>query len=1063
MNPLEIINEYYEEGTPLYDILVAHGSVVAQKALEIAEKHPEMNLDKDFIYEAAMLHDIGIFATNSPKIYCFGELPYICHGSVGSEILMKKGYKKHALVCERHTGTGIGLREIIKNNYPIPHRDMIPETLEEKLICFADKFYSKSKPNKEKSIDKIRVKLAKHGNEKVERFDEWCKLFIVLLLSFFSYKTTAQEVITAPDTLQQKKTNAIDAPVYYQSKDSIVMIGTNLIYLFGEGNVKYQDLELDAEYIEIDTDNNLIYATFVKDSIGNDIGYPVFKQGSSQYESKTMNYNFKTKKGFIRDVITQQGDGFIISSHTKRMENDDLFMVDGKYTTCDNHDHPHFYLKMTRAKVRPGKDIVTGPAYLVVEDVPLPVAIPFGYFPFKSNYSSGIIFPSYGDELARGFCLREGGYYFAFNDYIDLALTGEVFTKGSWGANARSTYRKRYKYSGNFNLGYLVTILGDKGEPDYSKSNDFKIQWNHAQDTKANPFRTISANVDFTSSTHDRNQINSIYSNNLSTNQKSSSINLSQRFPDSPFSLNANMTINQMTKDSTVSMTLPSLSISMRQINPFKRKNPVGSQRWYEAITISYQGKLDNNFSGKENKLFKSNLIKDWRNGMTHNIPVSATFNVLNYINITPSINYSERWYTTKISQDYDPEKKRLMPSDTTYGFYRSYNFSGNINANTRLYGFYHPWRKLFGDKVQMIRHVFTPTIGFSGSPDFTDPKFGSFVNKTYIDQDGIEHNTQYSPYHYNLNPPLASKQSATLTFGFNNNLEMKIKSDRDSTGVRKISLIDQLSFNSGYNFLLDEFNWSNIQSSLRLKLSKSYSLSLSGVFDVYTYELAPDGKSGKRVNVTRWEAGKGIGRFTGTNTSLSHTFDNNTLSKLKNLFGKKEDSSKKGGSNNNDDDQEQTNVVPDAMSDTSNKTSLRSGKRDSSDGFDSDGYSIASIPWSLSMTYSIGFGYDYASFNPEKLEYNYKLNQTLGVSGNIQPTKGWRFNFSTSYDFDSRKFATMNCTVSRDLHCWSMSATFIPIGPFQSYYFSIAVNSSMLSDLKYNQSGNYRDSRKWE
>ena len=901
--------------------------------------------------------------------------------------------------------------------------------------------------------------------------------FLVLLFSFILYETKAQggvrsnketsretfteisdSTVLHQDSIIPKKKNAIDAPVHYQSRDSIVMTGANFICLFGEGNVKYQNLELNADYIEVDSDNSIVFATFSTDTIGNEIGYPIFKEGESQYESKSMRYNFKTKKGYITDVITQQGEGFITAGRTKKMGNDDLFMVDGKYTTCDNHDHPHFYLNMTKAKVRVGKDIVTGPAYLVVEDVPLPIALPFGYFPFKTNYSSGILFPTYGDELARGFSLRDGGYYFAFNDYVDLALRGEIYTKGSWGINALSYYRKRYKYSGNLNLAYLVTILGDKGEPDYSKSSDFRLSWSHSQDTKANPFRTLSANFNYTTSSYDRNQVNSIYSNTYTQNQKSSSINLSQIFPDSPFSLNANMTVNQRTQDSTVSVTLPSLSISMRQIYPFKRKNPVGGQRWYEAISISYQGRLENNFSGKEDKLFKSSLQKDWKNGMTHAIPVSATFNLLKYINITPSFNYNERWNTRSIFQDYDPDIDKLAPADTTYGFYRSYNYAASIGVNTKLYGFFKPW-KIFGDKVQMIRHVLTPNVSFSGAPDFSDPRYGSYIDKTYTKLNGQIVTERYSPYSSALFPPGGGGKSATMSFGIDNNVEMKIKSDSDSTGIKKISLIDQLGLRSGYNFLADQFNWSDISASLRLKFSKSYSLNLSGLFDVYTYELAPDGKNGRRVNVTRWEAGKGIGRFRGTNSSLSYTFNNDTFKKL---FGKNDKNDTSGMNNKAEDidDDGQTNVVPDEMSKGRPATSIRSGKKETGD-FDSDGYAVFDIPWSLSLNYSLGFGY--GTFNPEKLEYDYRFTQTLGISGNIQPTKGWRFNFSTSYDFDRNKFATMSCNITRDLHCWSMSASFIPVGPYQSYYFTIAVNSSLLQDLKYTQSSNYRDAGRWD
>ncbi len=908
-------------------------------------------------------------------------------------------------------------------------------------------------------------------------------IFILLFFSFVLYKTKAQEVVRTPempryslnspqndsipelpnfasdslsystDSIQTsdsaRKSNAIEAPVFYDAKDSIIMIGTNLVYLYGEAKVKYQNLELTGEYIEINTDSNTVYATYAIDSIGNEYGYPIFKEGEQQYEAKTMRYNFKTKKGFITDVVTQQGEGYVTSGRTKKMDNNDLYMVDGKYTTCDEHDHPHFYFKMTKAKVRPGKDIVAGPGYLVVEDVPLPIALPFAYFPFKGSYSSGVIMPTYGDEMARGFCLRDGGYYFAFNDYMDLALTGEIYTKGSWGINARSTYRKRYKFSGNYNIGYLVTILGDKGAADYSKTKDFKINWSHSQDPKMNPYRTVSANVNFSTSSYDRNQVNSIYSGAYTQNVKSSSVNISQTFPDSPFSLNANMTINQRSQDSTVSLTLPTLSISMRQIYPFKRKNPVGGQRWYEAISLSYQGKFDNSITTKDDQLFSSNLIKDWKNGMSHSIPVSATFNLLDYINITPSFSYNERWYTNEVTQDYDPYTDRLAPVDTTYGFYRSYNYSASVSLNTKLYGFFKPW-KIFGDKVQMIRHVFTPNISFSGAPDFSDPKYGSFVNKTYLDRNGVEKFAKYSPFQYGLYPPSGGGKSGTMSFGVENNLEMKIKSDSDSTGIKKISLIDNLRFSSGYNFLAEQFNWSDISASLRMKFSKSYSLSLSGAFDVYTYN-----ENGQRINVTRWDAGKGIGRFRGTSTSLSYSFNNDTFKKL---FSKKDDSDDK----NKKDEPGQVNEVPDEVNTGENtpKASLRSEKKNAGE-FDADGYMITNTPWSLSLNYSIGFGY--GDFNKSKLEYDYKVNQTLGMSGNIQPTPGWTFNFSTSYDFDYKKFATMNCSVTRNLHCWQMTASFIPIGPYQSYNFTLSVNSSMLQDLKYTQRTSSYDAIKWE
>ncbi|MBP7487304.1 MAG: LPS-assembly protein LptD, partial [Parabacteroides sp.] len=503
-------------------------------------------------------------------------------------------------------------------------------------------------------------------------------LFVVLIWGVVTYaqgvrvasdslSVAGQDTLVAPkDTLavkqdslvvadsSRKKKNALDAVVTYQAKDSIMMTAGNWAYLFGEGNVKYRQIELQSEVIEMNMDSSLVFAKFGLDSIGEEFGYPLFKDGDQQYESKTMRYNFGTKKGYITDVITQQGEGYVTAGRTKKMANNDMFMMGGKYTTCDDHDHPHFYLQLSKAKVRPKKNIVTGPAYLVIEDVPLPLAIPFGFFPFSDSYSSGVIMPTFGDEMDRGFFLRDGGYYFALSDYVDLALTGEIYTKGSWGLSARSAYKKRYKYSGNFNVSTLTTILGDKGLPDYSKSKDFKITWSHSQDAKSNPYRSFSASVNFATSSYDRNQLTNIYNQSSTTNTKGSSVSLSQRFPNSPLSLSATMNINQRSRDSSISVTLPDISVSLSRIYPFKRKNGVGKEKWFEKISMSYSGYLRNSINTKENLLMKSSLVKDWKNAMQHTIPISATCNLFKYINISPSSNYTERWYTSKETFGWD-------------------------------------------------------------------------------------------------------------------------------------------------------------------------------------------------------------------------------------------------------------------------------------------------------------------------------------------------------------------------------------------------------------------------
>ena len=908
-------------------------------------------------------------------------------------------------------------------------------------------------------------------------------LFILLLSLFGNWMIKAQDLITPTDTtlvvagdtvVPAKKDsalvldsvprkNGLEAPVSYQAKDSIVMTGANWAYLYGASDVKYQQIQLQSERIEMNMDSSLVFATFGKDTLGNEFGYPVFIDGQQQYESKSMRYNFGTKKGFITDVITQQGEGYVTAGRTKKTEGDALNMVGGRYTTCDEHEHPHFYIKMTKAKVRPNKDIVTGPVYMVFEDVPLyPIGLPFCFFPFSDSYSSGVIMPTFGDESTRGFYLRDGGYYFALSDYIDLAVTGEIYTKGSWGLSARSNYRKRYKYSGSFNASYLVTRLGDKGLPDYSKSKDFKLSWTHTQDPKANPYRSFSASVNFSTSSYDRNNMNSFYPGSqgfadANQNTKGSSINITQRFPNNPFTISATMNVNQRSKDSTISLTLPDITITMSRIYPFKRKNKVGKDRWYEKISMSYNGYLRNSIDTKENLLFKSSLVKDWRNAMQHQIPVSATFSLFKYLNISPSVNYTERWYTNKIEKGYDMQKKQVVVQDTTYGFYRVYDFNAALSASTTLYGFYKPLPFL-GDKVQMIRHRFEPSISLSYAPDFGNSRFGFWRDVIYEDQYGKEQRVTYSPFENGMFGTAARGKTGSLNFQLDNNVEMKIKSDRDSTGERKISLIDKLSLGMSYNMAADSFKWSDLNVGLRIKFSKSYTLNLNGTFDTYTYGY--DEKTGavRRLDIPRWQAGKGIGRLRQTGTSFSYTFNNDTFTKW---FGKKdkEDKSENASSGQEGTNDPQLEQMADGEKPKRNGGSLREPKKNAGD-MDADGYLIQKVPWSLSFNYSMQLRY--GDFDPNKLEYKYKLTHALSFNGNIQPTKNWKFNFNATYDFDTHKISYMTCNITRDLHCWQMTASFVPVGPYKSYTFNVAVNSSMLKDLKWRKSSNYRDGQTW-
>lgn len=848
----------------------------------------------------------------------------------------------------------------------------------------------------------------------------------------------------ATDSVPPKKKSGLTSVVDYKANDSIVFTNGNEVYMYGQGVVQFDGMELNADQIEMNMDSSQVYAVGRPDSVGDIVGRPVFKDKSGDYESETMHYNFKTKKGYITNIVTQQGEGYLTGGKTKKMENDEFYMKDGKYTTCDNHEHPHFYLQLTQAKVRPKKNIVTGPAYMVLADVPLPLAIPFGFFPFTEKYSSGIIMPTFGDELTRGYYLRDGGYYFAINDYVDLALTGEIYTKGSWGVNAKSAYIKRYKYSGNVDLSYITTITGDKGLPDYSKMRNFKIAWTHTQDTKNNPNMSLSASVNFTTSGYTRNDLNSYYNaNDFTENTKSSTVNMTYRVPNSVWSFSATANITQRTQDSTLNVSFPNLTISMGQIYPFKRKVAVGNERWYEKIQMSYSGRFQNSILTKQDQILKSSLVKDWRNGMYHNIPISATFNVFKYLNLTASFNFTDRMYTNKIMQSWDTQQSRVV-QDTTYGFYNVYNYYGSLSADTKLYGFYTPW-KIFGDKVQAIRHIFTPSVSFSAAPDFSSPRYGFWDSYTYVNSLGETVTTKYSPFSNGVYGTVSQGKQGTVSFSVSNNLEMKVKSDRDSTGVRKISLIENLSANMSYNMAADSMKWSNLNTSILVKLTKNFNLQMSATWDTYTYQLDSYGNP-VRVNKPRWTVGKGLGRLSSTGTSFSYTFNNDTF--------KKKD--KSNDTKTTQQPMQQPNIPPDPNADDEEEESQ--GNDDVQ--FGPDGYAIWEVPWSLSINYSVNYGY--GTFNKKKMEYNGKFTQNLSFSGNISLTKNWSFNFSASYDFDAKKIAYMNCNVTRDMHCWSMSASFVPVGPYKSYNFHISVKSSLLQDLKYDKRGNSYDRLDW-
>ena len=865
------------------------------------------------------------------------------------------------------------------------------------------------------------------------------------------------------DSLNRQRSNGINSPVEYSANDSLVYDATSkTARLYGDSKVKYENMDLSAEKIHMSIDSSLVHATGKADSTDRASkglsGTPVFTMGSDKYESDTMAFNFKTKKGLISKVYTQQEDGFLQSELSKRNANGDIFLQHGRYTTCDAK-HPDFYIALSRAKVRPGKDVTFGPAYLVVADVPLPLAIPYGFFPFTKSYSSGFIMPTYGDESNRGFYLRDGGYYFAINDKMDLKLLGEIYTKGSWGLSAASNYNKRYRFNGSFYVSYQDTKTGDKGMPDFSRQKSFKIQWSHRQDSKANPYSSLSASVNFATSSYERNNLNSLYNpQTLTQSTRTSSVSWSTTFSSIGLSLSSTANLSQNMRDSSIAMTLPDLNISISRFYPFKRKHAVGDEKWYEKISMSYTGHISNSINTKEDRFLHSNLIKDWRNGWNHSIPISGNFTLFNYLNISPSFNFTDRMYTNKVMRSWDDTRQREV-CDTIYGFNNVYNYNLSISASTKMYGFYIPSRKIFGDKIQAIRHVITPSVSFSYAPDFSASRYGYYKTYQKTNADGSVDLVEYSPYSGQLFGVPGKGKTGNISFDLSNNVEMKIKSDKDSTGFKKLSIIDELGLSMSYNMAAKEKPLSDLSMRIRLKWWKNYTFNMTAVFASYAYELDANGHP-YVGNHTLWGMGK-FGRFQGTSQNFSFTL---TPDKIKKWFGGGDDKDDKKKKNKDDEDGMDTDIesnVDDTM-----VAGQRGAKKKSGGGkaeTDADGYMRFNMPWSLTFGYGITMRENTSGkFNTKSMRYPYKFTQNLNVSGNVRLSDGWNISFSSGYDFERKELSMTTASLQRDLHCFNMSCSVV-LAPYTSYNFSFRCNAATLTDaLKYDKRSGYSNAVEW-
>ena len=830
------------------------------------------------------------------------------------------------------------------------------------------------------------------------------------------------------DTVRRAKKAGLDKPISGKASDSLYYdLRNKMVYIYEQGDVSYGDMNLKADFMNINLDNKNIYAYGKADTVDGApvMTRPVFTQGTTTLNMDTITYNIESQRAKIKSIATQQGDGWLVGTSVKKMEDNTINIEGGMYTTCDQTDHPHFYLAMTKAKVIPGKKAITGPAYLVMEDVPIYfLGVPEGFFPLNTGPKSGILMPTYGEEATRGFYIRGLGYYFTLSEHMDLALTGGIYTLGSWEANVRSRYIKRYKYSSNLNFDFSSVKSGDKGDADYIKQNTFKLQWTHSQDAKANPGSTFSASVNLASSGYSKYSANTL--NDMLSTQTNSSISYSKNWAGTPFSLSMNMAVSQNSQTKAISVTLPTVSFNVSRFYPFKRAVKIGKDRWYEKISMSYSGKLTNSVSATESDIFSRQTLDNMRNGVQHTIPVQASFNVFNYINITPSFNYNERWYFKKVDRQWNPTTNMAEELDPEYGFYRLYDYTTALSFSTTLYGMWQVREKYKNFKLQAIRHTFSPSISFSYAPDFSNQKYGYF--KT-VQSDSTGRTTVYSPFADNAYGTPSQGRSMAMSFSLSQSLEAKVLSKRDSTGIKKISLIDDFSISGSYNFLADSMKLSNISLSLRSTFSGKIGINLRATLD--PYEVSPEGI---RYNKLTWRRGN-LGRIINTGWSFGYSF-------------KSRDNTKQPAINDiNSVPPEYMNPFYDPYG-TMDPVLRRQ--------YMANAYYDFSLPWNIGFNYAVNYSVSYVNNGTTGIRRN--ITQTIGFNGSITFSPKMAATFSGGYDIATNKLTTSSISITRDLHCWQMSFSWIPFGYYKSWSFHIGVKAASLQDLKYDKSQSMYD-----
>ncbi len=842
---------------------------------------------------------------------------------------------------------------------------------------------------------------------------------------------------------QTGSANMLDARVDYAASDSIFFnLKEQKVYLYGDADLTYGNIHLKAAYVEIDFKTNELFAKGIPDSTGVLQGNPVFTEGDQSFESKELRYNFETKRGRTVQVITEEADGFLHGNLVKIQPDKTIHVQDGKYTTCDD-PNPHFHIGFRKAKLIPEDKIITSVAFMIIEGVPLPLVIPFGFFPNKRGQASGILMPSYGEANNRGFYLENGGFYMGINDYVDLTIRGDVYSRGSWALNLGSSYRMRYRYNGNVSLGYAINVLGERDLPTYQRNRDFRVVWSHAQDPKARPNSQFRANVNAGSSQASR--FNPQSEQDYLSNTFSSSISYSATIAGK-YNFSANARHSQNTINKSVDLSLPEIAFSMNRIYPFRKAERTGKMKWYEDITLTYSMNARNEIRTTDSLLFDPQIWSQMRNGVNHAIPISYSTRVLKHFNLSTSMNYTERWYFSTIEKRWDDEFYRISGNDTIFGrekidtvpgFKAARDFGLSSSLSTRVYGM----KNFKRGPIRAIRHVVAPSVSFSFRPDFADPFWGYFNNYYNPERDQY---IQYSIFEGALYSGPQPNRSGALGYNFTNNLEMKVRNRKDTvSGERKISLIDNFTVSGGYDLARDSLNWSDIRLSGRTRLFEKVDVSYSSSYTLYDRNAA-----GNYVDRFLWDAEKRFLQL--NNTSWSMSLNYNLSSKTPG-----------GGAGQSG----PVGLADRGSSGMSDRPDIDSMEDDSADIEEipvpgSPGQIDFSVPWSLNFSYSFNYNSRYAH---AQREFDRSYVQNLSVSGNISLTPKWQVGFRTGYDFERKQVTYTSVDIRRDLHCWEMTVQWIPFGFRKSYNFTLRVKSSVLQDLKLTRRTHHLDTMSFQ